>query len=73
MTSLNGKKIFLTDTERDLTYGGIVDYIIEKANNLEISLVDVKVYEYSSSNYLHYLPKLFIVRPKHFIFIEEAK
>lgn len=73
MDNLNRKKIYLTDLEQDITYFGLVEHIEEKRSSIEVSLVDVTVYQYSSSNYLYETPSISLLRPKSVIFIEEAK
>jgi hypothetical protein len=72
MDNLNKKKIYLTDLEQDLTYFGLVEHINEKRSNIEVALLDVTVYQYSSSNYLYNAPAISLLRPKSVIFIEEA-
>lgn len=64
--------IYLTDLEQDLTYFGLVEHISEKRSDIKVSLVNVTVYEYSSSNYLYEAPAISLLRPKKAIFIEEA-
>lgn len=73
MDNLNRRKIYLTDLEQDLTYFGLVENIEEKRSRIEVTLLDVTVYEYSSSNYLYEAPAITLSRPKSVIFIEEAK
>ncbi len=73
MGNLNKRRIYLTDLEQDLTYFGLVELIEEKRSSIEVSLVDVTVYEYSSSNYLYEAPAISLSRPKSAVFIEEAK
>jgi hypothetical protein len=66
------QKIYATDTERDLTFFGSVKSMDEHNGIITICLLDVSVYEYSSSNYLYHEAEVSFSRPKSAIFIEEA-
>jgi hypothetical protein len=64
--------MYVTDMEYDLTYYGAVSVCEEIGNTINITLMDVKVYEYSSSNYLFTEPEISISRPKNKLHIEKA-
>jgi hypothetical protein len=65
------KKIYLTDKERNLTFAGTVESFEELKGKIRVLLLDVQVYEYSSSNPLYYLPRICISRPKDKLYQEE--
>jgi hypothetical protein len=65
------KKIYLTDKEWNLTFAGTVGSFKELKGEIRILLLDVQVYEYSSSNPLYYLPRISISRPKDKLYKEE--
>jgi hypothetical protein len=65
------REIYLTDLERNLTFSGIVESLCELKENIKVSLLDVTVYEYSSSNPLYKLPKISFSRPKNQLHKEE--
>ncbi|MEO3407491.1 hypothetical protein AAFN85_26465 [Mucilaginibacter sp. CAU 1740] len=64
--------MYVTDMEYDLTYSGTVSVFEEVGNTLKITLTDVKVYEYSSSNYLFSEPEISLSRPKNKLHIEKV-
>jgi hypothetical protein len=66
------QKIYVTDTERNLTFYGSVKSKDEHNGMISICLLDVSVYEYSSSNYLYHEAEVSFSRPKSLLFIEEA-
>ncbi|WP_183559854.1 hypothetical protein [Mucilaginibacter sp. SP1R1] len=67
------RKIYLTDLERDLTFSGFVKSFVESGKTMDIVLLDVKVYEYSSSNFLYAAPEIAVSRPKSALHIEDVK
>jgi len=64
--------MYVTDLEYDLTYSGTVTVFEEADNMINITLIDVKIYEYSSSNYLFSEPEISFSRPKNQLHIEKA-
>jgi len=66
------QKIYITDTERNLTFSGTVSSMSESNGMLSICLLNVAVYEYSSSNYLYTEAEVSFKRPKNLLLIEEA-
>ncbi|WP_345210276.1 hypothetical protein [Mucilaginibacter gynuensis] len=72
MTKPAQRKIYLTDVELDLTFFGVVKFIKETDAEINVTLTDVKVYEYSSSNYLYAMEEFSLKKPKAVIHIEEA-
>jgi hypothetical protein len=64
-------KIYLTDKERNLTFAGTVESFEELKGKIRVSLLDVQVYDYCSSNPLYYLPRISISRPKDKLYKEE--
>lgn len=72
MTLPLSRKIYATDTERNLTFFGSVKSMDEHNGIINICLLDVAVYEYSSSNYLYNQAEVTFSRPKSVMFIEEA-
>ncbi|SDT06298.1 hypothetical protein SAMN05216490_2402 [Mucilaginibacter mallensis] len=66
------QKIYVTDTERNLTFFGSVKSMDENHGMITICLLDVAVYEYSSSNYLYHEAEVSFSRPKSLLFVEEA-
>lgn len=72
MAELSNKKIYLTDLENDLTYWGTVRIMTKTEDKIEVQLQQVKVYQYSSANYLHDLDSIHLSRPKASIFIEDS-
>ena len=71
LTETLQRKIYLTDLERNFTFAGIVESFEEKKGKINVSLLDVQVYEYSSSNPLYYLPMINFSRPKDKLYIED--
>jgi hypothetical protein len=65
------KKIYLTDMERNLTFAGTVESFEELKGKIKVLLLDVQVYEYSSSNPLYYLPRISISRPMDKLYKED--
>jgi hypothetical protein len=65
------QKIYLTDKERNLTFAGTIESFVELKGKIKVSLLDVQVYEYCSSNPLYYLPRISISRPKDKLYREE--
>jgi hypothetical protein len=65
------RKIYLTDEERNLTFAGIVESFEELKGKIKVSLLNVQVYEYSSSNPLYDLPRISFSRPKDKLYTEE--
>jgi hypothetical protein len=66
------QKIYITDTERNLTFYGSVKSMNEGRGMISVCLLDVEVYEYSSSNYLYHEAEVSFSRPKGLLSIEEA-
>jgi hypothetical protein len=71
VSELPQRKIYLTDMERNLTFAGTVGSFEELKGEIRILLLDVQVYEYSSSYPLYYLPEISISRPKDKLYKEE--
>lgn len=70
---LNSKdvvEVYIRDKENNFTYWGFVDSFSEKDNVSEIVLYSVKVFEYTSSEQLYELDKLYLSREKCNISIE---
>jgi hypothetical protein len=63
-------EVYVRDIINNLTFHGEVDSFSETEEISEISLRDVKVYDYQSSNLLYTMPRVFLSRPKNTIFIE---
>lgn len=63
-------EVYVRDVEYDKTFHGIIDSFSETQEICELSLRNVKVYEYQTSTYLYDMPIVFISRPKNTIFIE---
>jgi hypothetical protein len=66
------QKIYIADTERNLTFCGTVSFMNEDRGMVSVSLLNVAVYEYSSSNYLYSEAEVSFTRPKGLLLIEEA-
>ena len=64
-------KVYLTDKERNLTFAGTVGSFEELKEKIKVLLLDVQVYEYSSSSPLYHLPRISISRPKGKLHKEE--
>ena len=73
MTSPIDDKIYVTDIERDLTFYGSIVSFTESKDVITVSLTDVKVYEYSSSNYLFSESEISFSRPKGLLHIEKTR
>jgi hypothetical protein len=72
VSELPQRKIYLTDKERNLTFAGTIGSFEELKGKIKVLLLDVQVYEYSSSNPLYYLPRISISRPKDKLYREEV-
>ena len=68
---VNQKKVYVTDMDRDVTFAGTVKSLVNKNGTMTVSLVNVQVYEYSTSNPLFELPKISFSRPADKLFVEE--
>ena len=71
MSENQQRKIYLTDQERTLTFAGIVELFEELKGKVSVTLLDVQVYEYSTSIPLYDLPEISFTRPKNAIYTEE--
>ncbi|MGF7081459.1 hypothetical protein [Mucilaginibacter sp. UYCu711] len=65
------RRISLTELDRDMSYTGTVESIRETNGKIEVSLLNVEVFEYSSSMPLYNVSKIKISRPEEAIFLEE--
>jgi hypothetical protein len=72
MATSQNQKTYVTDIERDLTFVGSVISLTESNGKINITMSEVAVYEYSSSNYLYQEQEVSFSRPKNVIHIEEA-
>lgn len=63
-------EVYVRDIPNGLTFHGLIDSFSENDTISEISLIDVKVYNYADSSLLYNMPKVFLARPKNAIFIE---
>lgn len=63
-------EVYVRDVEYDKTFHGIIDSFSETEDICELSLRNVKVYEYETSTFLYDMEIVFISRPKNTIFIE---
>ena len=70
MDNLRDKQVYVTDINNNLTYYGFVKAYNEDKSQIDIKMADVKVYEYSSSNYLQDLASVDISVTEQSLFIE---
>jgi hypothetical protein len=66
------KKIYITDLNVNLTFWGEVKSFETKDENITVLLINVTVYEYSSSNYLYSQPEISLSGPVSRFHIEDA-
>lgn len=65
------RRVSVTELDRDMTYTGSIESIREGNGKIDISLVNVEVFEYSSATPLYSVSKMKISRPEEAIFIED--
>lgn len=65
------RRVSVTELDRDMSYTGSIESMREAGGKIEISLVNVEVFEYSSAMPLYSVSKIKISRPEKAIFIED--
>jgi len=66
----NVNEVYIRDINNNITYHGIISSFAENTEFKEIVLQDVKVYDYTSSQFMYELDKIYLSRPKDNIIIE---
>lgn len=66
----NVNEIYFRDIPNNITYHGMINSYSETNEFKEIVLRDVKVYDYTTSNFMYDLDKVYLSRPKDGIIIE---
>ncbi len=66
----NVNEIYFRDISNNITYHGIINSYSETSEFKEIVLRDVKVYDYTTSDLMYELDKVYLSRPKDQIIIE---
>lgn len=66
------KKIYITDLNINLTFLGEVSFFENKDENITVTLKNLTVYEYSSSNYLYSQSEISMSGPASRFHIEDA-
>lgn len=66
------RKLYITDLKIGLTFFGEVESSLNLRDTISVTLINVNVYEYSSSNYLYSLPEISLAGPVSRFHIEEA-
>jgi len=70
MTLAAQKKIYLTDFEQNLTFAGFLTSYEEVNDNVIATLLNIEVYDYTSSTPLFSLGKITLKKSKGRIFID---
>lgn len=70
MTLAPQKKIYLTDLEQNLTFAGFLKYYEEVNDNVIATLLNIEVYDYTSSTPLFSLGETTLKKNKGKIFID---
>jgi hypothetical protein len=70
MTLASQKKIYLTDLEQNLTFAGFLKSYKEVNDNVIATLLNIEVYDYTSSTPLFSLRETTLMKNKGKIFIE---
>ena len=65
------KRVSLTELDRDMSYTGSIESIREANGKIEVCLINVEVFEYSSATPLYSVSKIKISRPEEAVFIED--
>lgn len=66
----NVNEIYFRDVPNNITYHGMINSYSETTEFKEIVLRDVKVYDYTNSEFMYELDKVYLSRPKDDIIIE---
>jgi hypothetical protein len=66
------RKLYITDLKLGLTFFGEVQSLLNLKNTISVTLINVNVYEYSSSNYLYSIPEISLAGPPARFHFEEA-
>jgi len=66
----NVNEVYIRDIDKNITYHGLIDSFSETEEFKEIVLRDVKIYDYSSSELMYKLDKIYLSYPKDSIVIE---
>jgi hypothetical protein len=71
MSEFTYRKVCIADEQRNLIFSGTVASYNEVKDKINVALVEVQVYDYSSCTPLYYLPKINVSQPKNKLFKEE--
>lgn len=70
LNASNVEEVYIRDIDNNITYHGMIDSFSETETFTEMSLFDVKVYEYKTSNLMYAVDKLYLSKLRGSLIIE---